>query len=169
MSFKLHISKAYDCVEWDYLEYIMMVFGFPTSTINLIMQCVIMTSFSVLVNGVPKDLFILSNGLRQGDHLSPYLFLLCTEGLVNLLNWVMLNKSLMGIKVCRGASIINHLLFTDNSLIFYKTNTKASNALLNLLNEHAQASRQCINTYNTTMVFSKNVMRIKLRFLLGGL
>lgn len=82
---KLDISKAYDRVKWDYLECILMKLGFPTCIINLIMQYVKMASFSVLINGEPKGPIVSSRGLRKGDLLSSYLFLLCTERLVNLL------------------------------------------------------------------------------------
>lgn len=105
MSLKLNMNKAYDHVKWDYLDYlegILKVFGFPTITINLIIQCKTMTSFFVLINGVPKGLIVPSRGLRQRDPLSSYLFLLCIKGLVNLLNHSLLNKSIMGIRVCRG-------------------------------------------------------------------
>lgn len=111
MSLKLNMSKAYDRVEWDYLECILKVLGFPNRIITLIMQCVKTTSFSVLINGRPKWPIVPSRGLRQRDPLSPYVFLLYTEGLANLLNHVMLDKSLLGIRICRGAPTINHLLF----------------------------------------------------------
>lgn len=117
------------------------------------------TSFLALVNVVPKGPIVLSRGLRQGDPLSPYIFLLCTEGLANLLNWSLLDKSLMGIRVCSGALTINHLLSIEDSLIFYKANTETSNLLLNIL-EYAQALGRCISTKKTIMVFSRNVNEV---------
>lgn len=137
MSLKLDMSKAYDWVEWNFLECILRKFGFPTCIINLTMQCIKMTSFSVLINGTPKGPSVPSRGLRQWDHLFPYIFLLCTEGLVNLLRQSMFDKNLIGIRVFRGAPAINCLLFVDDNLIFYKANTKASNNLLRILNVYA--------------------------------
>lgn len=159
MSLKLDMSKAYDRVECDYLEHTLNVLGFPTKFIKLIMQCVKTTSFSVLINGSSKGSILPSRGLYQGYPLLPYLFLLWTKGLVNLLNNVAQNRSLTGIKVCRGAPSVNHLLFTNNNLIFCKAGNVSSQQVLNLLNWYAQASGQCINMNKTMMVFNRNVKR----------
>lgn len=115
-----------------------------------------MTSFSVLINSVHKGPIMPSRELRQRDPLSPYLFL-CTEGLVTLLKQFLVNKSLMGISECCGAPTINHLLFTNDSLMFYKENEVASNNLLKILNEYAKVWGQCINMDKTTIIFSRNV------------
>lgn len=66
---------------------------------------------------------------------------------------------LLGIRVCRGTPVINHLLFADDTLIFYKATLNASNHLLKILSEYALASGQGINHDKTTMVFSRNVKK----------
>lgn len=138
MSLKLYMSKAYDHVEWNYLECILKVLSFPNPSINLIMQCV-KTIFFILINGWPKRPIVPSKGLKQGDPLSPYLFILYTEDLVNLLKQSMLYKSLSRIRVCQWAFTINHLLFAYDSLIFCKANIVTSNNLLRILHVYAQA------------------------------
>jgi hypothetical protein len=85
MAVKLDMSKAYDRVKWPFVEAIMRKLGFAEKWISMIMECISTVQYSVLLEGVPKGYIIPTRGLRQGDPLSPYLFLLCAEGFSALL------------------------------------------------------------------------------------
>lgn len=95
----------------------MWALGFVECWIYLIMKCVTSTSYSVLLNGQPRAIFTLSLSIRQGDPISPYLYLICTEGMIVLFMEAERARSIHGVKVAKGSKPISHLLFTDDSLI----------------------------------------------------
>lgn len=115
---KLDMKKAYDRVEWSYLSAIMSRLGFHQSCVDSVMRLVTSVSFSVLFNGDRLHSFRPTWGLRQGDPISPFLFLLAAEGLSGLLNSRNQSSVLKGIKVAPSAPVVSHLLFADDSLLF---------------------------------------------------
>ena len=102
MSLKLDMSKAYDRMEWCFLEAVLVRLGFDDHWVGLIMQCVSTAKYAFLINGKPCGKLQPSRGLRQGDPLSPYLFLLCAEVFSTLLDRRVSDGNLEG--VCRCTS-----------------------------------------------------------------
>ena len=118
---KLDIEKAYDLVNWEALFYLLDQMGFGLKWRGWIKASISSVHFSVLVNGSPEGLFGSSCGLRQGDPLSPLLFLLIMEVLSRLLKKIEECNLIRGFHVGAGNSIgvsISHLLFTDDTILF---------------------------------------------------
>jgi hypothetical protein len=122
MALKLDMSKAYDRVEWDFVEAMLHKLGFAQWYIQLLMKCVRSIKYRIKVNSEYTEEIFPRWGLRQGDPLSPYLFLICAEGFSSLLHHAEMTNSIQGIKVCAEAPSITHLLFADDSLILMKAN-----------------------------------------------
>ena len=122
---KLDMMKAYDRVEWHFLEAILIRLGFNISFVRLILKCV-SVRFSVRVNGELLPFFTPSRGFRQGDPVSPFLFLLCAEGFTTLLNSFGGAQVDRGIRVSTHSPWINHLLFADDSLIFMQARAQSA-------------------------------------------
>jgi hypothetical protein len=97
---KLDMHKAYDRVEWKFLKEMMVKLGFDIRWINLMMECVSSVRYRVQFNSHETDQFTPTRGLRQGDPLSPYLFLICSEGLSSLLSHAEEMGVIEGVKVC---------------------------------------------------------------------
>lgn len=102
---------------------------------------------------------IPSRGLRQGDPLSPYLCIICTEGLSALIKHYETNRWFKGIKICRRAPVISHMLFADDSYLFCKAETEEALKVLEVLTVYEQASGQRINRGKSTVFFSANVIQ----------
>ena len=117
MAIKLDMSKAYDRVEWNFLEAMLIKLGFHNKWVSLLMKCVRSVTYRVKVNGDLTEVIYPQRGLRQGDPLSPYLFLICAEGFSSLLHTAEDQGLIEGIQICPGAPSVPHLLFADDSFL----------------------------------------------------
>jgi hypothetical protein len=122
---KMDIEKAYDHVNWNFLLYLMKRCGFGERWFSWIAHCIFSARFSVLVNGTPSGFFSSSRGLRQGDPLSPLLFVIVMEALSKMFVVSICRGFLSGFLVGYGSNgvfNISHLLFADDTLVFCGAN-----------------------------------------------
>jgi hypothetical protein len=156
MALKLDMSKAYDMVEWGFLEAILHKIGFANRWVQLLMSCVRTVSYSVLINGRPFGNITHSRGLRQGDPLSPYFFILCAEGLSTGINKMERAGGISGLPLIRGGRRLTHLFFANDSLLFCKADTVEWYCIQKVLGDYEKALVQKLNKGKTSLFISRN-------------
>ena len=157
MAIKTDMSKAYDRVEWNFIEELLKKMGFCEKWISWIMWCITTVQYRVLLNGQPRGLIVPKRGLRQGDPLSPYLFILCTEVLIANIRKAEQEKLITGIKVATASPSVSHLLFANDSLFFCKANKEQCGVILGILKQYEAVSGQMINFSKSSIQFGHKV------------
>lgn len=159
ISIKTDISKAYDRVEWAFLDKAMKAMGFSEAWRGFIMSCVRSVRYQVLINGSPFGRITPTRGLQQGDPLSSYLFVMCTEVLVQMLKRAEQAKKISGLRVARRALPVTHLLFADDSMMYCKGIEEELEQISHILQTYSMASGQRINYQKSSVYFGKNIPR----------
>ncbi|KAE8696468.1 hypothetical protein F3Y22_tig00110670pilonHSYRG00078 [Hibiscus syriacus] len=122
MIFKADFSKAYDTVDWNFLNFILKKMGFGKRWRKWVYFCISTPSIAVLVNGCPSSSFSIKRGLRQGCPLSPMLFNVVGEALSGMLLKASANGLCEGVGVGSGDRNLSHIQFADDLLIFSAAN-----------------------------------------------
>lgn len=166
---KLDMSKAFDRVEWSFLDEVMLKLGFSNKWCQMVHECLSTTEIQILLNGSPCTSFKPTMGIRQGDPISPYLFLITMEVFTRALAQAESTKAIQGIKISRNASQVSHLLFADDCLLFVKADMHNVNNLLDIINNFSEISGQQINFQKSAVFFSKHFPSRHCRMLLRRL
>ncbi|KAL2235315.1 UNVERIFIED_CONTAM: hypothetical protein Sindi_1263700 [Sesamum indicum] len=151
---KVDIRKAYDTVEWDFLLAVLQLFGFPQTFTRWIEECVTTAAFSIGLNGNPHGYFARAHGLRQGDPLSPYLFILVVE--VLYLGLVQLIEQDMQFSYhwkCEPAKVFQ-LGFVDDLLLFCRADLDSLRTFKMGLDRFAEWSGLRLNVQKSHVIFS---------------
>ena len=119
---KLEFEKAYDTFDWASMDIVLKEMGLGAKCRQWINACIITPSISILFNGNPCKPFKMGRGLRQGDPMSPFLFVLMTE----LLNWLLMKALSLGLfkglQVGTKNATVIHLQFANDTLLFCEAN-----------------------------------------------
>lgn len=153
---KLDLEKAYDRLEWPFIIFCLRSKGFDEDSCSLIHSCFSSTSISVKVNGSISDSFQPSRGIRQGDPISPYLFIICMDHLSQMIQDEVSKKAWHPFQFPRTNLSISHLLFADDLLLFGKTDQKTLNSLHDTLHLFFNLSGQTMNNSKSELLFSPN-------------
>ena len=117
MIIQLDLAKAYDKLSWAYIMEVLLAYGFDHNWIRWVMALVTTSSFSILVNGSPSIIFFPSKGLRQGDPLSPFLFILVTKGLGRDIKQAKNMGKIKGLQVSEYGQTLTHQQFVDDTML----------------------------------------------------
>ncbi|KAL9668117.1 hypothetical protein QQ045_002492 [Rhodiola kirilowii] len=155
-SLKLDMAKVYDRIDWTFLRCILLQLGFHQDWVAKIMGYVSTVRYCIRLNGDITEFFTPQRGLRQGDPLSPYLFIICTEWLGHKLRVLHENRTLKGIRISRNAPVITHLFFADDSLLLFEATTATPSIIKDVLTEYEILAGQRVNYNKSELVFSPN-------------
>ncbi|GJU95392.1 RNA-directed DNA polymerase, eukaryota [Tanacetum coccineum] len=144
MIFKVDFEKAYDSVHWDFLMDVLKKFGFGDKWCRWIQGCLASSRGSVLVNGSPTSEFQFYKGLKQGDPLSPFLFLLVMESLHLSVQRVVDAGLFRGITICPSLQL-SHLFYADDAVFMGQWSESNINVIVKVLDCFYQASGLRIN------------------------
>ncbi|GJT48631.1 RNA-directed DNA polymerase, eukaryota [Tanacetum coccineum] len=115
MVFKIDFAKAYDSIRWDYLGDVLKSFGFGVKWCSWIRGILNSSMASILVNGSPTKEFQFHRGLKQGDPLAPYLFIIIMESLHLSFSRVIEAGIFTGIKI-DSSMTLSHLFYADDAV-----------------------------------------------------
>ncbi|CAN1269326.1 LINE-1 retrotransposable element ORF2 protein [Linum perenne] len=153
---KLDMQKAYDRVDWQFLLIVLEVMGFGRIWISWIREIISSVSFTVVMNGQSGPSFRPTRGIRQGDPLSPFLFILVSNAMSFLLEREVEQKWIMGLRMTSRCPVLTHILFADDTVIFGRANLKEAEAYWKILNRYCTLSGQAINRDKSAILFSSN-------------
>ncbi|KAK4275212.1 hypothetical protein QN277_018336 [Acacia crassicarpa] len=161
LAIKIDLEKAYDRVNWNFLLGCLREINLPGRLIEIIGQCVSSSSMQLLWNGDKADVFNPSRGVRQGDPLSPYLFVLCMEKLSHLIQAAVHVGQWKPIRLTRTGPPISHLFFADDIILFAEASMEQVSMITTCLNTFCASSGLKINQQKTRVYFSKNVHHLR--------
>lgn len=160
--FKIDFEKAYDRVNWDFLKITLHEFGFPEQIVQLILNCTTASRLTLKWNGDKLDSFAPNRGMRQGDPMSPYLFVLCMEKLSLLIRQKVQANLWKPVAISRTGPAISHLFFVNDCLLFAQAKAAQVRLIKQTLDDFCKASGLKANIQKSQFLVSRNVSQVKI-------
>nr|GEZ35986.1 putative RNA-directed DNA polymerase, eukaryota, reverse transcriptase zinc-binding domain protein [Tanacetum cinerariifolium] len=151
MLFKVNFEKAFDSVSWRYLDYVLDKSGFGIKWRNWIKVGLVSSKTSILINGSPTSYFSLKRGLRKGDPLLHFLFIIVMEGLHMDLNDGLAGNMFHGVKVGSPGIFLSLLFYKKDVIIRSEWNLNAMEYIIRILNIFCIAFRLKINIHKSNV------------------
>ncbi|XP_058727202.1 uncharacterized protein LOC131598638 [Vicia villosa] len=167
---KIDLAKAYDKINWKFIWRVLTEIGLPDNLINIIMHGVTSVETDINWNGSRSDFFRPKHGIRQGDPMSPYLFMLCMDKPSHIIEQKVHQKEWRGVQLGSKGLGISHLMFADNLLMFGEVNERQMKCVINSLDTFCKLSGQEVSREKYSILFIENVkrsLRMKLVHLSG--
>nr|XP_009786618.1 PREDICTED: uncharacterized protein LOC104234707 [Nicotiana sylvestris] len=142
---KLDMTKAYDRISWLFLTKVLRKMGFTERLIGIVFGLVSNNWYSILINGQPHGFFKSSRGIKQGDPVSPTLFIFAAETLSRGLNALHTNLYFCGFGMPKWSPKINHLAYADDMIIFSSSDETSLMLIMQVLKAYEDASGQLVN------------------------
>lgn len=160
MVIKIDLEKPYDRLDWNFIRDMLNLYKFPPHLIKLILSYVSTTSISVLFNGGKLYPFLPLRGIRQGDPLSPYIFILCMEMLSFFVQDKCTNNLWDPLKLACGGPAFSYLCYADDLVLFAKPDLKNSQSIKEVLESFCELSSLKVNLLKSKIFFSPNVSQL---------
>ena len=157
MAIKVNLEKVYDKIEWSFIREVLINANLSQNVISLIMSRVSSVSTSILFNGGNMEPILPSRGIRQGDLLLPYLFILCMEALGYLIKEKCKDKSWTPVKISNNGVAFSHLFFADDLVLFAKVDHFNCLMIRDVLDNFCARFGQPISESKSRVLFSPNV------------
>ncbi|XP_060216354.1 uncharacterized protein LOC132643852 [Lycium barbarum] len=142
---KLDMAKAYDRVSWLFLTKVLRKMGFGEFLIDMVYRLISNNWYSILINGQAQGFFKSTKGVKQGDPLSPTLFIIAAECMTRALNELHKKEGYVGYGMPKWSPYINHLAYADDTIIFTSAQPHTLKLVMNTLAEYEKISGQKIN------------------------
>ncbi|XP_043809034.1 uncharacterized protein LOC110606238 [Manihot esculenta] len=157
MALKINLEKAYDRLEWSFIDWSLEKANFSSLWRTNVRHCVHSASMSVLWNNEKLESFLPTRGIRQGDPLSSYLFVLCVEQLSNIIKHSVKQGAWHPLPISNNGPLVSHLMFADDMVLFAEATEEQLDVIINCLTVFCNASGQKVNFLKSSLFVSPNV------------
>ncbi|WMV39051.1 hypothetical protein MTR67_032436 [Solanum verrucosum] len=142
---KLDMTKAYDKVSWIFLTKVLRIYGFSERIIDMVVMLISKNWYSVIMNGQTFGFFQSSRGLKQGDPLSPALFIIAAEVLARNFNHLFKDQKYKDFGLPKWSPVINHLSYADDTILFCSGQSYSMKKMMKVVRDYEHVSGQMVN------------------------